>query len=73
MSSKTDTPVTKMAEDGLRYRKKATGTPFAAASAFGHSTMSCFKCGKHRPRAELEVKRILGKNHQVCKGGCASS
>jgi hypothetical protein len=73
MSTKTDTPATKMAEDGLRYRKKAPGTPFAAAGAFGHSTMSCFECGKHRPRAELETKKLLGKSHQVCKGGCPTS
>ena len=73
MSTKTEAAVTKMNEDGLRYRKKATGTPFAAGGAFGHSTMSCFKCGKHRPRAELESKKLLGKNHQVCRGGCASS
>jgi hypothetical protein len=70
MSTKADPGATKMNDDGLRYRKKATGTPFAGGS-FGQATMSCFKCGKHRLRADLEVKKLLGKNHQVCRGGCA--
>lgn len=58
--------------DGLRYKSKPTGSPFTNQSGFG-STMSCFKCGKHKPSAELESKKLLGKNHKVCKGGCAKS
>jgi hypothetical protein len=34
------------------------------------ASMSCFKCGMHRPRSELQSKRLLGKNQLVCAGGC---
>jgi hypothetical protein len=72
MTTKPEITANSVKEDGLRYKKKAPGTPFSGPG-LGHSTMSCFRCGKHRPRTELESKRILGKNHQVCRGGCATS
>jgi hypothetical protein len=34
------------------------------------ASMSCFKCGAHRPRNELKSKRLLGKNQMVCADGC---
>ena len=37
--------------NGLRYKTKASGSPFAAAASFGGATMSCFMCGKHRARS----------------------
>lgn len=59
-------------DDGLRYKRKAVGSPYSAGTSSGlHlATMSCFKCGMHRPRTELQSKRILGKNQLVCAGGC---
>jgi len=32
--------------------------------------MSCFLCGKHRPRAMLKSKKLLGKSQPVCAPSC---
>ena len=56
--------------DGLRYKSKASGSPFGAAASFGASTMSCFMCGKHRPRSLLKTRKLLGKAQQVCSPSC---
>lgn len=66
-------PVTKSSilEDGLRYKAKSSGSPFGAPGAYaGNATMSCFLCGKHRPRTDLMSKRLLGKSHVVCSPKC---
>jgi len=65
-------PVTKSAilEDGLRYKAKASGSPFTSTSYVGASTMSCFLCGKHRPRAQLITRKFLGKSQAVCAPKC---
>jgi hypothetical protein len=65
-----DTPKTKIDEAGLRYQSKAPGSPFASPSAFGMSTMSCFLCGKHRPRSQLKARKLLGKAQMVCSPSC---
>lgn len=57
-------------ENGLRYKHKQAGSPFTSTASGYGSTMSCFKCGCHRPSSELESKKILGRNHKVCRGGC---
>lgn len=67
--SKADTKTT-IDADGLRYRSKAPGSPFTAAGAFGAATMSCFLCGKHRPRSALKSRRLLGKAQFVCSPSC---
>ena len=56
--------------DGLRYKSKVSGSPFMAAASFGGATMSCFLCGKHRPRAMLGSRRVLGKSQTVCAPSC---
>ena len=61
---------TAMLADGLRYKSKASGSPFAAAASFGGATMSCFLCGKHRPRSLLKSRRLLGKAQFVCSPTC---
>ena len=61
---------TRIEADGLRYRSKTPGSPFAPAGAFGGSTMSCFLCGKHRPRSLLKSRRLLGKAQFVCSPSC---
>lgn len=65
-----DSTKTTIEADGLRYRSKAPGSPFAATSSFGAATMSCFLCGKHRPRAMLKSKKLLGKSQPVCSPTC---
>jgi hypothetical protein len=65
-----DTTPTRIDENGLRYRSKTPGSPFAPAGSFGAGTMSCFLCGQHRPRSLLGTKRILGKAQQVCQPSC---
>jgi len=54
--------------DGLRYKSKAAGSPFGDR---GHhvATMSCMKCGRHKPRALGSYKRLLGRSHFFC-GEC---
>jgi hypothetical protein len=32
--------------------------------------MSCFLCGKHRPRAELKNRNLMGKSQAVCAPKC---
>jgi hypothetical protein len=47
------TPVKKsqIVQDGLRYKAKVSGSPFGETNQYAHTaTMSCFLCGKHRPR-----------------------
>ncbi|HZE92425.1 MAG TPA: hypothetical protein VE029_12070 [Rhizobacter sp.] len=61
---------TKIQADGLRYKTKAGGSPFAAAGDFQAGTMSCFLCGKHRPRNTLKTRRLLGKAQHVCAPSC---
>ena len=56
--------------DGLRYRSKASGSPFAVAGHFGATTMSCFLCGTHRPRNVLKSSKLLGKTQFVCAPSC---
>ena len=65
-----DTTKTLIEADGLRYKSKAPGSPFAATSSFGAATMSCFLCGKHRPRAMLKSRKLLGKSQPVCAPSC---
>ena len=71
-TTKPDAPGTVIQDDGLRYKRKAAGSPFSPGGSGGlhMATMSCFKCGQHRPRAELATKRLLGKNQLVCAAGC---
>ncbi len=67
--SKIETKTT-IDPDGLRYLSKVPGSPFTAAGAFGAATMSCFLCGKHRPRSQLKSRRLLGKAQFVCSPSC---
>jgi hypothetical protein len=61
---------TAVVADGLRYRSKVPGSPFNAAGSFGAATMSCFICGKHRPRSQLKSRKMLGKSQAVCSPSC---
>ncbi len=59
---------TKIASDGLRYKSKAGGSPFGGS---GHTaaSMSCYKCGLHKPRALGTFKRLLNQSMFMC-GDC---
>jgi hypothetical protein len=58
---------TKVRAGGLRYESKATGTEFPGA--YG-ATMSCFRCGRHMPRARLMAFRFAGGQQFRCRDGC---
>jgi hypothetical protein len=34
--------------------------------------MSCFLCGKHRPRSMMKSRKFLGKNQSVCAPSCSA-
>jgi hypothetical protein len=65
-----DATKTRIDDDGLRYRSKASGSPFVSAGNFNAATMSCFLCGKHRPRTALKTRKLLGKSQSVCAPSC---
>ena len=65
-----DAVKTSIDADGLRYRSKATGSPFSSAGVFSAATMSCFLCGKHRARTALKSRKLLGKTQFVCAPAC---
>lgn len=67
--SRADSKTTVLA-DGLRYKSKVSGSPFAASASFGAATMSCFLCGKHRARSQMGTRKVLGKSHAVCAPSC---
>jgi hypothetical protein len=56
--------------DGLRYKSKVSGSPFAVAASFGGATMSCFLCGKHRTRSLMTTRKLLGQSQVVCSPNC---
>jgi hypothetical protein len=61
---------TSLLAGGLRYKSKASGSPFKATSSFGGTTMSCFICGKHRARSLMKSRKVLGKAQAVCSPSC---
>ena len=61
---------TKITANGLRYKSKKGGSPFGGSSAVG--SMSCYKCGIHKPRALGTFKRLLNQSMFVC-GDCVSA
>mgnify|MGYP006271778435 CR=1 FL=1 len=60
-----DALTSKMDATGLRYKAKTSGSPFGMTGATG-GTMSCYKCGQHKPRALGSFRRLVGKNMFVC-------
>ncbi len=47
-----------VSETGLRYTSKERGSPFQGMGG-GGETLSCVKCGRHRPRRSGVFKRYL--------------
>ncbi|WP_374595043.1 hypothetical protein [Aquabacterium sp.] len=58
--------VTKIEDNGLRYRSKVSGSPFTGTGM----SRSCFKCGRHRTADQLQSMRVLGRSEMVCKPSC---
>ena len=58
-------------QGGLRYTAKVSGSPFVETNQYAHTaTMSCFLCGKHRPRSQLMTRKLVGKAQNVCAPKC---
>ena len=64
------TTKTTIVDGGLRYKTKASGSPFQANAYTATSTMSCFLCGAHRVRSLLGTRKLLGKFQYVCAPSC---
>jgi hypothetical protein len=58
-----------MASDGLRYTFKGGGSPFQDSANMG--TMSCYRCGLHKPRSLGTFTRFLNQRTFMCQG-CTS-
>lgn len=55
-------------DGGLRYESKPTGSPYPRDMGV---TLSCFLCGRHRPRTALTSRKLVGRQQNVCTDGCA--
>lgn len=60
-------PPSEIQADGLRYKNKATGSPYGPGMGL---TLSCIKCSQHRPRSLMSAVRLAGAIHYKCTGGC---
>ncbi|MGB4349898.1 MAG: hypothetical protein WBJ38_10220 [Limnohabitans sp.] len=56
---------TQISDDGLRYVSRQSGSPFGALGDC-RSTLSCYKCGTHKPRSFGANHKILGKSMFCC-------
>ena len=56
--------------NGLRYKPRALAAPFGTGASFGGAIMSCFMCGKHRPRSLMGTRKVAGKSQTVCAPSC---
>ena len=68
MSDSSSSVATVVANDGLRYKSKAPGSAFGPNATC--ATMSCIKCGVHRPRSLLMTKRVAGRLYLACSPSC---
>ncbi len=58
---------TEISTDGLRYKSRATGSPFGPAGHAG-AVMSCYKCGEHKPRTQGANRMFAGRPTFACFG-----
>jgi hypothetical protein len=71
MSARDPDAKTTISSDGLRYTAKKPGSAFGSVTLGSTSTtMSCFKCGRHRPLSGLVTRKVLGRNQKVCAESC---
>ena len=57
----------KITEDGLRYKRKASGSPFPNIGS--RAAISCYKCGLHKPRSLGMFKKLINQQQFMC-GDC---
>lgn len=55
---------TKIADDDLHYTSKESGSPFQDSSC--GATISCYKCGRHKPRTLGTFKNLMGQRLFKC-------
>jgi hypothetical protein len=67
MSTDQDSKIT---EDGLRYKRKESGSPFQNIG--GMATISCYKCGLHKPRSMGIFKKLINQQMFMC-GDCLTA
>ncbi len=56
---------TVVSDTGLRYTTKEGGSPFQGMGGTGE-TLSCIKCGQHRPRRSGVFKRYFSSLMFLC-------
>jgi hypothetical protein len=59
-----------IAADGLRYKTKEGGSPFKDSGSM--ASISCYKCGLHKPRAMGTFKKLINQRMFMC-GDCISA
>ena len=57
---------TSVDESGLRFTSRENGSPFAGMGKMGE-TMSCIKCGMHKPRRQGSQQRFAGNLAFFCQ------
>jgi hypothetical protein len=57
----------KIAEDGLRYKRKESGSPFPNIGSM--ATISCYKCGLHKLRSMGMFRMLINQRMFMC-GEC---
>ncbi len=72
MSNETTSAHAHISADGLTYRRKPAGSPYGGGAGLQGQTMSCFLCGRHRPRRMLRSRNLVGRTHYVCAPDCAA-
>ena len=64
MTDRVGKPPSKIQADGLRYKAKPGGTPFATNKV--GTSMSCLLCGQHKPREQGAMKLMFNSRQFVC-------
>jgi hypothetical protein len=59
-----------IATNGLRYKSKEGGSPFKDSANM--SSISCYKCGLHKPRSLGVFKTMINQRMFMC-GDCISA
>ncbi len=58
-------PDTLLTEDGLRYKFKEGGSLFRDSANM--STMSCYRCGRHKSRSLGAFVRVFNQRMFICE------
>ena len=66
-ASMSNNQESQIATNGLRYKSKEGGSPFKDSANM--SSISCYKCGVHKPRALGVFKMMINQRMFMC-GDC---